>query len=274
MNIVTSTLDMYYELLSQQRLLFGVLMSILGLLLGSFLNVVALRIPKKESFVYPPSHCVHCKHRLGPADLVPVFSYLFLLGRCRYCKERISPLYPFGEALTACMFGVVAWKLGPVPELLPGLFMAAILSAITVTDLRYMLIPDKIVAFAVAVGLLLRWWIHPLPLWQHLISMLIGGGILYLIAWSSIVLLKKEGMGGGDIKLFVFIGLMLGPSLTLLTLFAASLLGTVYGLLQLILGRLNREKPMPFGPFICFGAMLCYLWGQRAIDAYLQLILM
>lgn len=273
MNILFDIVRFYHELFVRHPIVLAAIAGIIGLFIGSFLNVVALRIPKKESFVYPPSHCVHCKHRLGPLDLLPVFSYVWLRGKCRYCRAPISPIYPIGESLNAIAFAVIAWKLGPVPELLPGLFFAAILTAVTMTDLKYMLIPDKIVLFAVIVGLILRLFIHPLPIWNHLIGMVVGGGVLYVIALLSLLLLRKEGMGGGDIKLFTFIGLMLGIQSTLLTLFVASLLGSIFGISSILLGRMNKDRPIPFGPFICLGALLCYLWGNDLISWYIHLVL-
>src|SRR5690606_8433930 len=130
-----------------------------------------------------------------------------------------SPMYPIGEAATALLFTLMAWQLGPVLELIPALLLVSILVAITISDLRYMLIPDRIVFFGYACALVLRIFIHPLPFWNYLLAFLVGGGTLYMIAWLSEVILKKEGMGGGDIKLFAFIGLLLGIKLTLLTLF-------------------------------------------------------
>jgi leader peptidase (prepilin peptidase) / N-methyltransferase len=245
---------------------------VLGLLLGSFLNVVGIRIPLKQSITHPPSHCPHCNHRLGPFDLVPVFSWLLLRGRCRYCKAPVSPIYMVGEAVTGLLFGLMAWQLGATLELIPALLLVSILVAITVSDLRYMLIPDRIVFFGCGCALFLRLFVHPLPLWNYVLAFLVGGGVLYAIAWLSEVLLKKEGMGGGDIKLFGFIGLILGIKLTLLTLFTASVLGTFYGVMLILAGRYRRDQPMPFGPFIAIGAILTYLWGNDWLEWYMNML--
>lgn len=274
MNVLADTVFFYEELFRTYPLLLPLLSGVLGLVIGSFLNVVALRIPKKESFVYPPSHCVRCSHRLGPLDLIPVFSYVSLGGKCRYCKAPISRIYPFGESVTALFFAITAWHIGPRPELLVGLFLVAILSAVTLTDLKYMLIPDRILLFAAAVGGILRLFIHELPLWNYLLAALIGGGILYAIAWLSEFLLKKEGMGGGDIKLFAFLGLLLGIERTLLTIFVASLFGLLGGLMLLKSSGQGRDVHIPFGPFISLGAVCCYLWGEVWIDAYLNLFML
>ncbi len=252
-------------------LLLGIyilLIALFGLLIGSFLNVVAIRTLKKESLSYPPSHCVHCNHQLGPLDLIPVLSYLFLRGKCRYCKAEISSAYAIGETTTALLFGLMAWQLGPTTELIVALFFASILVVIVQTDFREMIIPDRVIYFAMAVGFLLRIIIHPLPLWNHFSAFIIGGGSLFLIAIIGSAILKKDAMGGGDIKLLAFVGLILGIQLTLLTLFLASLIGTLYGLLLILLRRYNRNKYIPFGPFIAAGSLIAYLWGDTWIEWY------
>ncbi|TMV52642.1 prepilin peptidase [Paenibacillus mesophilus] len=237
-----------------------------GLIIGSFLNVVAIRLLKGESISYPPSHCVNCQHRLYPIDLIPVFSYLLLMGKCRYCRERISAAYPIGELAAAVTFGVTAWKIGYQPELLAGLLLASILIVIVQTDLRAMIIPDKVVFFGFGAAVLIRLFVHPLPLWSYLAAFVVGGGILLLLAVVS-----KGGMGGGDIKLFAFIGLILGLPLTLLALFVSALLGTLYGLILIVFRKFKRRTAIPFGPFLALGSLLSYLWGTGLIDFYVRL---
>jgi leader peptidase (prepilin peptidase)/N-methyltransferase len=244
-----------------------------GLLIGSFLNVVAIRVLKKESVVFPPSHCVDCNHKLGPLDLVPVLSYLFLIGKCRYCKSPISMIYPAGELATGILFALFTYQLGFHSELIAGLFFVSILVVITITDLREMLIPNRIIFFAMAVGAVLRVFVHTLPVWNYLAAFVIGIGILYAIAWISSVLLKKEGIGGGDLKLFAFIGLILGIKLTLLAIFMSSLLGTIFGLYLIIVGKYDRNRYLPFGPFIAGGSMITYLWGNQIVQWYMELVL-
>ncbi|CAG7649649.1 Type 4 prepilin-like proteins leader peptide-processing enzyme [Paenibacillus solanacearum] len=241
---------------------------VLGLLIGSFMNVVAIRILKQESVVFPPSHCVHCNHSLKPLDLIPLLSYLFLRGKCRYCRAAISWVYPAGEAATAALFALLYWQLGLSPELLTGFLLAAILTAIVITDLKSMLIPDTIVLAGMIFAVILRLWTHPLPLWDYAIAFFAGSGLLWIIAIAS-----KGGMGGGDIKLFAFLGLVLGIKLTLLTLFVASLMGTLYGLVLFAMHRLQKKHTVPFGPFIATAAMLMYLWGDSLIEWYMEMIM-
>ncbi|MNI55220.1 Type 4 prepilin-like proteins leader peptide-processing enzyme [compost metagenome] len=263
-------IEAYQRMFSEYPLLFIAIVSIFGLLVGSFLNVVAIRVPKGESVVQPPSHCSSCKHRLAWRDLVPIWSYYGLKGRCRYCKALFSPKYAYYEALTGFMYGASAWYYGLNPELLMALLFVSILIVIVQTDLKEKLIPDRVIVFGLISCGLLRLWVHPEPLWQHAVGFLVGGGVLYLLAWFSEAILRKEGMGGGDIKLFAWIGLVLGFKLTLLTLFMASLLGTLFGLIQLIMGVYRRDRYIPFGPFIAVGAYVSYLWGNRLIQSYLS----
>ncbi|KIL42548.1 hypothetical protein SD70_00715 [Gordoniibacillus kamchatkensis] len=243
-----------------------------GLAIGSFLNVVAIRIPQGQSIVRPPSRCPHCEHRLGPADLIPVASYLFLRGKCRYCRAPVSPMYAAGEAAAGALFAVTAWKLGFSPELAVGLLFVSILLVITLTDLSRMIIPDKVVFFGMAAAFVLRLFIHPLPLWNYALAFFAGSGLLLMIGLLGTAVLRKESMGGGDVKLFAFIGLVLGVKLTLLSVFAASLFGTLFGVIQLARGRFRRNEPIPFGPFIAAGAFCAYFWGDRILDLYFALI--
>jgi leader peptidase (prepilin peptidase)/N-methyltransferase len=241
---------------------------LVGLFIGSFLNVVAIRMLNHTSIAFPPSHCMNCNHRLKLLDLIPVFSYLFLRGKCRYCKQGFSFSYPTGEAITGLMFGLVTWQIGWNPELLVGLFFISILIVVVQTDLRSMLIPNTLVFFGIVGAILLRFFHHPLPWWNYVAAAFIGSGLLLLIA-----IVSKGGMGGGDIKLFVFIGIILGIKLTLFTLFVSSLLGTLFGIYQIIRGKFQRGKHIPFGPFIAMGSILVYLWGDRLIQWYLELYL-
>jgi leader peptidase (prepilin peptidase) / N-methyltransferase len=247
--------------------------AVFGLLLGSFLNVVAIRVPKRESISFPPSHCVHCKHRLGPLDLVPVLSYVLLQGSCRYCKARISPIYPIGEAITAAAFSVLAWHIGLTPELAPALTVAAILIAVSLSDIRYRLIPDRILLAGTILLISLRLWSHPLPLWSYAFGAIAGFLVLYAIAWLGTLWLKKNAMGGGDIKLFAFVGLFLGWKLTLLNVFASSVLGAIMGAMIMLLARKGNQTEIPFGPFIALGAVMCYLYGESVLRWYIHLVL-
>jgi leader peptidase (prepilin peptidase)/N-methyltransferase len=234
-----------------------------GLLIGSFLNVVAIRLLKKESISFPPSHCVKCNHQLHSKDLIPVLSYMWLRGKCRYCRVPISIRYPAGELVTGLLYALAYLVIGYEKELLAALFLTSILIVITQTDLVEMLIPNKIVLVGIVGALFIRLWVHPLPLYDYLIASVAGSGALLTVGLIFSWLMKKEALGGGDVKLYVFIGLILGIKLTLLSIFIASVIGTNK---QLV----HRE--IPFGPYIAVGSLIVYYAGNSLLDWYLGLL--
>lgn len=243
--------------------LYSILFFIYGIVFGSFFNVVGLRIPKKESIVSPPSYCTVCDRKLGTLDLIPVFSYVFLRGKCRNCGVKISPIYPTMEFVTGLLFAYSFYKLGFQVELMVALVFISLLVIITVSDLAYMLIPNKILLpFGIVLfGLRL---VSPLtPWWDSVLGAAVGFGLLLLIG-----LVSKGGMGGGDIKLFLVIGLVLGTVHTLLTLFLAALIGSVVGVFILGKKGKGRKTPIPFGPSIGAAALISYFWGVKIVDWY------
>ncbi|WP_341960828.1 prepilin peptidase [Planococcus maritimus] len=243
-------------------------MSLFGLVFGSFYNVVGLRVPKNESIAYPPSHCTNCDRRLTALDLVPVFSYMFLKGQCRTCGSKIHWVYPLMEAITAVLFTTVFLKFGFTPELIIGLLFVSMLVIITVSDIAYMLIPDKVLLPFGLVLLVLRLIVPLDPWWDSLVGAAVGFSVLLLIA-----VLSKGGMGGGDIKLFLVIGLVLGTAGSLLTLFLASFIGAIAGIIILRVRKQGRKTPIPFGPSIALSATLVYLWGEQFIGWYVNLFM-
>lgn len=243
---------------------YTVFFSIFGLVFGSFYNVVGLRVPKNESIAYPPSHCTKCDRRLTALDLVPVFSFLFLKGKCRSCGEKIHWVYPLMEFITAGLFALSFWKFGFTPELIIAILFVSLLVIITVSDIAYMLIPDKVLLPVGVVLLGLRLFIPLDPWWDAIAGALLGFGLLLLIA-----IVSKGGMGGGDIKLFFVIGLVLGVSGTLLTLFLASFIGAIAGIFMLRGSDAGRKTPVPFGPSIALGAVITYFWGAELISWYM-----
>ncbi|MCI3922539.1 prepilin peptidase [Paenibacillus sp. TRM 82003] len=252
------------------NLLFAATLGVFGLLVGSFLNVVAIRVLKKQSIAFPPSHCVRCKHPLRPWDLVPVISYLALRGRCRYCKQQISPVYPTGETATGLTYAWVGWHYGPLDlEWIAGILLASILIVITHTDLKAMIIPNAVVFPAAGLAIALRLFVHPLPWWNYIAAAAIGFGLLYVLAVVS-----RGGMGGGDIKLYLFIGCLTGISVTLLSLFLASLFGFAYGMTAKAFGRKQAKQFIPFGPFIAAGTLLAFLYGPEWIEAYVNWLML
>lgn len=234
-----------------------------GIIFGSFFNVVGLRMPKKESIIAPPSHCTTCHYKLGVLDLIPVFSYVFLRGRCRNCQTKISAIYPVMELITGLLFALSYWLIGFQLELVVALLFISLLIIITVSDIQYMLIPNKILLPFGLVLFILRFFSPLSPWWDSLAGAVIGFGILLLIG-----IVSKGGMGGGDIKLFFVIGLVLGTLHTLLTLFLAALIGSIVGIIILRIKGKGRKTPIPFGPSIAVGAIIAYFFGTELVDLY------
>ncbi|MFD3259831.1 A24 family peptidase [Paenibacillus lentus] len=244
---------------------YYIYVSIVGLCLGSFYNVVGLRVPKGESIITPRSHCTQCQRILGPGELVPFFSYLWLRGKCRNCGTSISPLYPVFEITTSFLFLIAPWLLGWSNELIIAWTLISLLIIICITDIHYMLIPDKILIAFTLVLLPLR-LVFPLdPWWDLFVGALVGFTLLFLIA-----LISRGGMGGGDIKLFAVLGLILGWKGVLIAFFFSTVYGTIIGGVGMIFGKVRRGKPMPFGPAIGLGTITAYFWGEALIDWYFQ----
>ncbi|QBP40771.1 prepilin peptidase [Paenisporosarcina antarctica] len=249
------------------EILYITLFFIYGLIFGSFFNVVGLRVPKNESIVNPPSHCTVCDRRLTFKDLVPVFSFIFLKGKCRVCGTKINWIYPVMELTTGILFAFAYWKIGFSLELIVAILFVSMLVIITVSDLAYMLIPDKVLLFFGILLIIARVFSPLDPWWDSILGAAGGFGLLLLIA-----ILSKGGMGGGDIKLFAVIGLVLGIIPTLLTLFLAAFIGAIVGVIHLRRSKQGRKTPVPFGPSIALAAIIVYFYGTFILDWYMNLL--
>ncbi len=255
---------------------------IIGACLGSFYNLVGLRISKGQSIIHPRSFCPNCGHKLSWLELIPIFSYLFLVGKCRWCKSHISTKYLFFELSTALLFMFSYYKVGFKWELLICLLFISLLIIITVSDLEYMLIENKVIFFFLILFIILRYFIKLPEVFSTFeihcyLESLIGGAIgftlLFLIAFIGQKVYKREVMGGGDIKLYGIIGLILGLKMTLLSLFFASIIGSVIGLLLTVFKVFAKDKPIPFGPFIGLGCLVSYFYGYEIINWYFNLFI-
>lgn len=244
---------------------YAVFFFIFGIVFGSFFNVVGLRVPKKESIAYPPSHCTSCNRQLTALDLVPVLSYMFLKGKCRTCGSKIHWVYPLMEFITGALFVLAFLHFGFTKELIIAILFVSLLVIITVSDIAYMLIPDKVLLPFAAVLFVWRFFIPLDPWWDSLLGAIIGFSLLFLIA-----IVSKGGMGGGDIKLFFAIGLVVGTAGTLMTLFFASVIGAIVGIIQLRVMKKGRKTPVPFGPSIAAGALIVYFYGTGILDWYMN----
>ena len=267
---------------------------VLGLLVGSFLNVVILRLPERmkaewrldaldtlgvepedqplpPGIVREPSHCPHCHHRLSVLDNIPLFGWLLLRGRCRYCKVAISIQYPLVELLSGVLSAVIVWKFGPTWPALAGLVFTWMLLALAGIDFRTQYLPDQLTYPLLWLGLLLA----VLPVFVVPSTAIIGAAIGYLSLWSVYWLFKlltgKEGMGYGDFKLLAALGAWMGPTALLPVILLSSLIGALIGGTLILLRKHGREIPMPFGPFIAAAGWVWFVAGDWLLLNYMQL---
>lgn len=226
----------------------------ISLFLGSFYNVVGLRTLSGEKISLPPSHCTSCNHRLSPLDLVPLFSWLFLRGKCRYCKEKISPIYPFGELLTAISYTLIIYTYGYSWESLVHIIFITLMIIATVTDLKETMVPDRFFI----IGLALIFPIRMLT-GTPIIPYLIGGGGAFLLM-LAILLLSGGKLGGADVKLYALIGSALGFLPAIETLFYASMIGLLFNIPFIIMKKKDKAAEIPFVPFITLGILVVYIF--------------
>ncbi|MFD2705175.1 prepilin peptidase [Salibacterium lacus] len=242
----------------------GVYIVVLGLVLGSFFNVVGVRVPQGESIVHPRSHCPSCGTTLQAAELIPVASYFFLKGSCRTCGTKIPPFYPVMETVTAVLFTAAWLTWGFSWETIAALFVISLLVIITISDKSAMLIPDKVLLFFLFPIALLRWTAAPLETWWDPLA----GAALGFCLLLAIAVISKGGMGGGDIKLFALLGLFFGWQQLLLAFFLSVFAGAVLGGAGLLTGAVKRGVPMPFGPFIAAGSVMTLFFGESLLTWY------
>jgi len=249
------------------KIILYILIFVLGTIIGSFLNVLIHRIPRKESIVYPPSHCPVCGHELSSIDLIPIISYILLRGRCRYCKEKISVVYPIVEAVTGIIFLLIYIKFGLNLKAVSYLFLACILIAISFIDIKHKIIPNKLIVTGLIGGLIFRILMYNYGYIDYLLGLALGGGILLIIS-----LISGGEMGGGDIKLMALIGLFVGWKLTLLTLFLSVLFGALGGMILIAVKIKGRKDYMPFAPYIAFSYFISIMYGYEILNFYIKLI--
>ena len=238
---------------------------LLGLVVGSFLNVVIHRVPLRRSVVWPASRCPACGEPIRPQDNVPVLSYLLLRGRCRSCKARISARYPLVEALTGVLFAAAAYAFGPSVGLLSALVLISVLVALAGIDFEHRLLPNVIVGPAAVVGFALSFLESPERWWVYLISALaVAGGLL------ALALVYPGGMGMGDVKMGGMLGAFLGPYAAL-AVFLGALAGAITGGLLIATGRIPRRHALPFGVFMALGGIVALFVGPQLWGLYLGL---
>lgn len=252
---------------------------VFGAIIGSFLNVCIVRLPKGESLIQPPSHCPGCRTPIPFYDNVPLLSFLWLRGRCRFCKIRISPRYFLVELLTGILTVALARRFGLGMTFISGLVFGAGLIVIAFIDLHVRIVPDVISLPGIGLGLLASisngFLIKEFPSFlpspvSSLIGILLGGGILLLVAWGYERIMKIEGMGGGDVKLLAMIGAFLGwPSIPVV-LFVASFTGSILGLILILQQKATGKLALPFAPFLCGGALIHLFYGEQLMSFYFR----
>lgn len=241
---------------------------LVGAVIGSFLNVCIYRLPRKESVVWPASHCPVCSSPIAPQDNIPVVSYLLLAGRCRACRAPISFQYPLIELANALGYGLILWRFGPTWQSAVYALLFSALLVITGTDLSHQIIPDVVTKPGIIAGLLFATAVLPIGLLGALLGMAVGGGILWFLAWISPYIFGREGMGFGDVKLMAMVGAFLGWKPVLLSIMLGAVVGSVVGITLMSLGMIKRTEPIPFGPFLALGAIVSLFFHQELLDWY------
>lgn len=250
-----------------------VIIFILGLLIGSFMNVCIYRVPKGESIAFPPSHCSLCKHQLSVLDLFPVLSYIFLKGRCRYCQEKISIRYPLVETCIAIVFILVYHKYGISVEGIAYAVFLCLLFIASLIDYDHMIIPNSInltIAISGILFALLGWTVN---IKQAAFGFIVGGGIFFLLALLSMLLFRKEGMGGGDIKLVAASGIYLGAQNVMISFILTCYISGIILLIMLLFKKVKKGQYIPFGPFIATGMMIVVLYLDKVVELYYRIFL-
>lgn len=244
-----------------------ILILILGLAIGSFLNVCIYRIPIEKSIAFPPSHCPKCEHKLSLIDLIPVLGYLINGGKCRYCKEKISLQYPIVELITAVVFLFLFGRFGISIYFLKYAVLTSLLIVVTFIDLKTQEIPDGLIIFGLIAGLLFNLYDIKANMIQGVLGFMLGGGAFLIIAIAT-----SGAMGGGDIKLMAVLGLFFGWRLIILISLLSFVLGAIISLILIAAKIKGRKDYIPFGPFIAAAALVAIFYGQQILQLYMQSI--
>jgi len=243
-----------------------------GLITGSFLNVCIYRLPRSRSIVYPGSMCTQCQNAIPWYDNIPVFSYILLGGKCRVCRTPISFRYPMIEILSGLMASALFLKFGLSPETLIYFVFTSTLLVVTFIDIDHRIIPDGISLPGIAVFFIASFFLPGMTWLDSITGILAGGGALFAIAWGYTAVTKKEGMGGGDIKLLAMIGAAIGWKGVIFTIFVSSTAGSLIGIIVMLLSDKNMKMAIPFGPFLSIGAMAHIFFGPELISWYFTLL--
>jgi leader peptidase (prepilin peptidase)/N-methyltransferase len=262
---------------------------LLGLVIGSFLNVCIVRIPHGESIVRPASHCTGCGRAIRPYDNIPLVSWLVLRGRCRTCKKPISWMYPVVELATGLLFLACAVAFGPTLEGAKWALLSALIVVLVATDIRERILPDKVNFTGLVLAVIISGFLRPvdgvaawlsskmfefpppmpvLSVTDSLLGAIAGGGLLWLVAEGYFRLRGREGMGLGDVKMMAMVGAFEGLEGALLAILIGSLLGSVIGIAFIAIFRKDSDYELPFGAFLGAGSLIVVFFGTRMLEWY------
>lgn len=253
------------------NVILSIVIFIFGLMIGSFLNVCIYRIPRKESIVFPASHCPSCGKEIMFRDNIPILSYIILKGRCRFCSAKISIRYPIIEILTATFLLLLFLKYGATLDYLRFAFFVCVLIVISAIDIEHLVIPNRVIVPAIAVGILFSIIMGFKTLLESFIGIAVGGGLLLLIALIAPFFFKQESLGGGDIKLAIFMGIFLGP-FVLMAIFWGFCVGALVGLALMARKEKGLKDAITFGPFLSIGSVITLFFGNSIWAFYIGLI--
>lgn len=248
--------------------------ALLGMAVGSFLNVLIDRLPAGQSLAFPASHCVSCQRRLSAKDLIPVFSYLWLRGRCRYCQATIPRRLLWVELGTGALFGYLYWYYGFSIGLAIVTFYCCLFLVLMVIDLEHHILPNKLVYPGIIVALAISVAFSVFPNSLEIVPEIgnaSAGGAIGLGLFLLIIVVSRGGMGWGDVKMAALIGLVTGFPLVFIALFLAVVLGGLVAWILILVRVKSRKQSIPFGPFLSLGVMATLLWGTNILDWYLGL---
>ncbi len=247
----------------------------IGACIGSLLNVCIVRIPREESIVWPGSHCRTCDHKISWWENIPIISYIFLHGRCRKCKQKISIQYPIVEILTMLLSIATWWYLGRIGMYLAYfLLLIAPLIVISFIDLEHKIIPNSISLPGIVAGIGINMifggrYGYVAAFTNSMLGIVVGGGFLFIVAFAYEKIKKQEGMGGGDVKLAAMLGAFFGWQASIFILLVSSMLGSVIGIIIIVVTGKDSRFAIPFGPFLATAALIYFFFGEKIISWYL-----
>ncbi len=253
------------------RVVYIIIFFIFGTVFGSFYNVLGMRIPNKESIIKPSSHCDRCGHVLSWYELIPIWSYIFLKGRCRNCKTKLSLMYLFSELFCGILFAISFYSFGFTYNLLIAIILSSVMIIVTVSDLNYMMIPDRFIVIPSVMILLIKLiFAGPREFFFSLLGGILSFGVMFFIMKFGEYIFKKECLGGADVKLMFLAGISLEPFLCLLVIIVGSMIALPVSLFLLVK---NKENIIPFGPFLTVGILIIFFMkynSQEIVNFILQ----